>query len=493
MKKNSGTLMIGLFLLVNLLQGQVYPDRYWLFGAKESSGQPSYGNAFIRFHQTGLELVEKDLKMNFESTSASMVDSLGKLIFYTNGCYIANALGDTMENGAGINPGEMNDWTCGTSGYVAPFGAMAIPFPGSNSKYILLHIGVNYALEKKLTYGPFYYSLIDMTANGGLGKVVSKNNILADKRNLAPFSAVRHGNGRDWWVVVPEYGTNAYHRFLISSTGVHVSEIQHIGETISCRYIGTGAFSLQGNQYARQHSCGIFINSFDRCSGLFSNPRHIPFPPNAFGGGGIAFTPDGSKILASTQMSVMAVNLKTLPPTLDTIVDFLSLLGTSLGLFQYGGDGKLYLSTMGRGSYYHVCTKPEDPTGNIGFQFRGLALPVQNMRTLPNLPNYRLYDFQGSPCDTLGISVSTFEESTVDLSVRTSPNPASNRVNIQWEKVTFSVLSLYDMTGNRLIFQPIEEHQSTVELDISNLVSGIYCIVLQNSSGMHYSKVLVVQ
>lgn len=492
MIKNRIIAVLSLFLLANLVQGQVYPDRYWLFGAKESSGQPGYGNAFIRFHQTGLELVEEDLNMNFESTAASMVDSLGKLIFYTNGCYVANALGDTMENGAGLNPGEMNDWTCGTSGYVAPFGAMAIPLPGSNSKYILLHIGVNYDLEKKLTYGPFYYSLIDMTANGGLGKVVSKNNILVDKRNLAPFSAVRHGNGRDWWVVVPEYGTDAYHKFLISNTGVYTMGTQNIGESISCRYIGTGAFSLQGDRYARQHNCGIFIYDFNRCLGSFSNPRHIPFPPNAFGGGGVAFTPDGTKILTSTQMAVMAVNLKTLPPTLDTIVDFLSLLGTSLGLIQYGGDGRLYFSTMGRGSFYHVCNTPSDPMGNIGFQFKGQALPVQNMRTLPNLPNFRLYDFHDSPCDTLGISVSAIEEPNIDISIKISPNPASDRINIQWNGGNIKMLNLYDIVGNRLVQLSVSAFQEIVDLDVSNLSSGVYCIILQDNSGKVFSKIVAV-
>jgi hypothetical protein len=38
-----------------------------------------------------------------------MPDSLGNILFYTNGCYVANVQGDTMANGAGLNPGEMAD------------------------------------------------------------------------------------------------------------------------------------------------------------------------------------------------------------------------------------------------------------------------------------------------------------------------------------------------------------------------------------------------
>jgi hypothetical protein len=67
-------------------------------------------------------------------------------------------------------------------------------------------MGVRYNPEKKLTYGPFYYSIIDMEMDGGNGAVLSSNNILSDG-HLEPFTAVRHGNGRDWWLVFPEYGT----------------------------------------------------------------------------------------------------------------------------------------------------------------------------------------------------------------------------------------------------------------------------------------------
>ena len=490
--RNRISFFIGFLFLAKSLVGQVLPDQCWLLGAHEPSGQPGYNNAIIRFNGSDIDIVEQDLNMNFESTVASMVDSLGNLLFYTNGCYISNAAGDTMENGAGLNPGEMHDWTCGTTGYVAPFGAIALPSPGGGGMYILLHIGVNYAEDKKLTYGPFYYTLIDMNANAGLGKVISMNNILIDKHDLAPFSVVRHGNGRDWWVVVPEYGTDTYHKFLIDNTGVQLAEAQHIGAAISCRYIGTGAFSRNGDKYARQHNCGIFIYDFDRCTGGFSDAKYLPFPPNAFGGGGVVFTPNGKKVLASTQMSLMAVDLEAEPPTLDTIVDFLSLLGTSLELMQYGADGNLYFSTMGRGAFYHVCTNIGDTSGNIGFQFRGQPLPVHNIRTLPNLPNFRLYDFQGSPCDTLGISVSTHENTIPAPQLQISPNPATALIHIHFIGFHPTLLKLFDMTGKLILQRPCLESAVEIDLDISNLSGGLYCLSSQDKTGKLLLKQFIV-
>ena len=126
-----------LLLLPGLLKGQVLPDQVWVLGAHETPIQPGYGNVILRFQDNQVLTEPADLRMNFESTVAVMPDSLGNILFYTNGCYIANALGDTMANGAGLNPGEMADWTCPTSGYAAPLGAMALQLPGNSHLYFL--------------------------------------------------------------------------------------------------------------------------------------------------------------------------------------------------------------------------------------------------------------------------------------------------------------------------------------------------------------------
>ncbi|MBL0341590.1 MAG: hypothetical protein IPP71_11995 [Bacteroidetes bacterium] len=70
---------------------------------------------------------------------------------------------------------------------------MLIPMPDDSMKYYLFSAGV--------TSGPgFSYSIVDMNQNGGLGEVVQKNVLLQSFNVVDGLSAVKHGNGRDWWV-----------------------------------------------------------------------------------------------------------------------------------------------------------------------------------------------------------------------------------------------------------------------------------------------------
>lgn len=461
-----------LLLLPAILTGQVLPDQIWVAGTHDLPGQPGYGNAIIRFQGEQVLISTANLGMNFESTVAVMPDTIGNILFYTNGCYIANSVGDTMFNGTNLNPGEMADWTCPTSGYAAPLGAMALSLPGSSHLYYLFHMGVRYSPENKLSYGPFYYSIIDMEKEGGKGAVISKNNILAEGQ-FEPFIAVRHGNGRDWWLVFPEYGTNKYQWILFSATGVQQIYHQEIGGALSCRYIGSSAFSPNGTRYARQQHCGVVVMDIDRCSGLFSNPRSIAMPPRAILGGGVAFSEDGNKLLVATQLSIQQADLTLQNPVLDTIVPSLDIAGTSLLLMQYTSNGKIYLNSLGRTEAFHVIHTPNEH--EIGFEQRGLSLPVYSIRSLPNYPNYRLYDLPESNCDTLGINAPMVSTTTIPppIEISVSPNPFSEEIKIQMSSgFQSSVFCLFDQVGRLVLSKDLVN--VTTEITGFNLPAGVY-------------------
>lgn len=404
-----------------LAVAQVLPDQIWLLGSNDIPGQPLHGNAVVKFEAGQVNAFAADLKMNFEATTAAMPDSLGNILFYTNGCYIANSIGDTMANGASLNPGEMADWTCPTTGYVAPLGAMALKIPDNLGRYILFHMGVRYDPKGRLDYGPLYYSEIDMSLDDGMGAVIGKNIPLVGGA-LEPFTAVRHANGRDWWLVVPEYGSNKYHKFYLSAKGVQFFETQMIGSPLHGQYIGSSTFSLDGSKYARQQDIGVVVMDFDRCNGQFSNPEYLPLPANANMGGGVAFSKDLSKIWTNAHRVIYEADLNSSSPVLDTLIIPHTLNNTSILWMQYGPDGRVYFANQGRTSGIHLLKTTNQ--ASLEFQFRGLSLPVYNIRTLPNFPNFRLYDLPGSPCDTLGINapVAT-QEAEQNNTLSLYPNP----------------------------------------------------------------------
>jgi hypothetical protein len=470
-------LFFALLFLPAFTSSQVLPDQIWLHGTNDSPGQSGYGNAYLKYENGFFYIYQKDLRMNFESTMAVMPDTLGNILFYTNGCHVANAQGDTMPNGAGLNPGEMHDFTCPTSGYASPLGATILQVPDSPNLYYIFHMGVRCGAERRLRFGPFYYTVVDLSLDSGKGAVVSKNNIAADG-SFEPFASVRHGNGRDWWLVFPEYGTDNYRKFLFSPSGLLEETPQAIGQELGCRYIGSSAFSPNGIRYARQQHCGVVALDFDRCSGLFANERFMPLGPNAFGGGGVAFSKNGDRLLVSTQLAILAAKMTLPNPTLDTIVGSLDIVGSSLHLMQRAPDGKIYLSNLGRGKFYHVINKPDEL--NIDFKQRWYDLSHFTVRTLPNYPNYRLYDLPGSPCDTLGINVGTTKAPDTNLMVRLWPNPSAEQICLQSEAEVESV-KIFDATGRALVLQAT--HMETGHpfcLSVRHLPAGLYFLSLRS-------------
>lgn len=61
-------------------------------------------------------------QMPFDGAQANISDENGNLIIATNGCWIADATGDTMLNGGGLNPSNVtSQWCNNTSGLLLVF------------------------------------------------------------------------------------------------------------------------------------------------------------------------------------------------------------------------------------------------------------------------------------------------------------------------------------------------------------------------------------
>ena len=464
-----------------------YPDEWWPVGINEYPGTPGYGNAWLHF-QNGTPTVETaNLNMNFEAAVAVASDTLGNMLFYSNGCEIRGTDGELLENGEGLNPGELHDWTCAQAGYTAPRSMTALPLPGHPSRWIILHLGGNYDPSRKMVYGPLYLTEIDMAANGGQGTVTDKNVVVANG-DLEPFAIVRHGNGRDWWVVMPEYGTNRYQIRLLSPQGLSAAPVQAIGPAIGCRRVGSATFSPDGSKYARTNSCLAVVMDFDRCSGLFYNPVSLARDPGMLGGGGLAFSPDNRWLYATTDLCVFRADLSNPMPFLDSLYkrpyEYVDeppisqyVYGTSLTYMQAAPDGKIYMAARHRERYYpRFSISGED----YAFEPEGFPLLVPSVRTLPHFPYFRLYDEPGSPCDTLGINggpwwTSAGEAARGQVGVTVAPNPATDHLLVHFDRSFAGTLTLLDGTGRVVLSQTIAmPANDRLRMDIAHLPNGMY-------------------
>ncbi|MCO6491920.1 MAG: hypothetical protein J5I98_26120, partial [Phaeodactylibacter sp.] len=104
--------------------------------------------------------------MDLCQTNASICDTAGNLLFYTNGIYVANALHQPMENGGGLNPGShATQQGSGGRGYILDQGALILPVPESDSLYYLLHMDKIVPGDPSIWWFSsehLYYTLVDM-------------------------------------------------------------------------------------------------------------------------------------------------------------------------------------------------------------------------------------------------------------------------------------------------------------------------------------------
>lgn len=140
--------------LLGLSQGM---KNTWLLG--NDSGWPNLGR-FV-FGPTSYQLIDEQRKMTFKGTQANISDNNGNLLMSSNGVWIANANGDTMLNGSGLNPGYfVNGWPWGLP---IISGNTFLPYPGDTNQVLLIH---QTELNNDGLMG-IYQTLIDRSMDNG--------------------------------------------------------------------------------------------------------------------------------------------------------------------------------------------------------------------------------------------------------------------------------------------------------------------------------------
>ena len=388
-------------------------DNIWLFGVN-GNFMYDWGGCVVDFSGNEAVSYDQERDMNIDVTIASMCDSLGNLLFYTNGVYIANHLHEKMENGDSLNPGELT-WNNYSGGLRANQSAIVLPFPNNLSKYFLIHIKLDYHPLLVLSRSTIYYSLIDMSENNGEGKVVSKNVEIINDQNLnfGMMTAVKHGNGRDWWAVFPLKAENVFYKVLVSPQGTELMSEQVLSPAFPSS-LGTNGFitfSIDDSHLARyEFNHGIYLYDFDRCTGMFDdNPLFIPMPDSTGLGGGISFSPSGRFLYAVTSRRIFQLDLwaSDIAASMETVAEYDGYgdpLPTSFFTSQLGPDGKIYVNTNNGAQVLHYINYPDKKGTACEVVQHGLQLATRNRFTSQHFPNYRLGPLDGSPCDTLGLN-----------------------------------------------------------------------------------------
>ncbi len=434
--------------------------------------------------------------------SASISDSLGNLLFYTNGQLVWNKNNELMINGDSLDLGGLF-LPYGTS---ITQGVIIIPKPNNKSIYYIIQMQ---------NYGSLYdiglkYSLVDMALDGGLGNVTEKNISFFDIYTEEKMQAVKHGNGRDWWLHVRRFDTITaelrnidFVRFLITPEGIEGPFYQNIGPAYDEDFDtgwGQMVFSQDGGKllFPRQSELNIF--DFDRCTGELSNLIRIQNLDMA--SYGCSFSPDGSKIYVNGACEkklyqfCLSCDGEPIDSTKELVYD-----GPSGNYCQgqqlLGPDGKIYLATLyselpndvfnTKNQNLCVINYPNEIYPLCDFDTNTVSLGERRtIGNLPNMPNYNLGPLAGSECDTLGTAINNIIE---ENKITVYPNPVKDNLTLLSSNNSELSFTIQTIQG-QIILSGKFVKQSTIYF--KNYPAGIYLVEIKDETGklLQFKKII---
>jgi hypothetical protein len=381
----------------------------WILGYGDEIFDTTYHTRFSFLGDTltlTSEVVPQSLYM--AKTNSSISDTLGNLLFFSNGCGVMDANYNYVSGASHINDGETQNYLCNDIGGGRYSNALLI-LPKVNSHvYDIIHSRANNYASVGPCSDKLFWSRI-VQDSFGLKAIFVDSLLLDTFIYTGNYSSCRHANGQDWWVVVPQYSnetigmsSNGYYmiRFSGNKTEIH-KEFIGVPTTRFENSSGESVFNPQGTKYARyciQSDLQVF--DFDRCEGSFSNPIHIPILDNADTSyaAGVAFSPSGRFLYVSSskaiyQFDMEATDLAASKKIVAVYDGFFSQLYVFPTLFyqcELAPDGKIYVSCPGGLRAIHVIESPDSLGLACNVVQHKHILEWAIVGGLPHFPNFRL-------------------------------------------------------------------------------------------------------
>ncbi|MEQ9187169.1 MAG: gliding motility-associated C-terminal domain-containing protein [Cryomorphaceae bacterium] len=328
-------ILLAILLLPFQLLAQT-PADWWYFGQ----------TAGIHFTPTG-PVGDTNGQLSTLEGVATISDSDGDLLFYTDGSTVWDANHDVMPNGTGL-----------TGNSSSTQSAIILKRPGSTTDYYIFTVQNN-ALPQGMQY-----TRVDMTLNAGMGDVdIGEKNVPMVTPTAEKISAVPKSNG--FWVLTLKLPGDTAYAFEVTNAGVNLTPVtSNAGFTL-----GTGNFlgylkpSLQGDRLAAIHYQipGVFLYDFDATTGVVSNAMQLT--TSITSGYGVEFSPSGNYLYASSYSTANTVQYDLTLGTAAAISASETLIssgGTGGGTVQLGPDNKIYNARWNQGFLSRI-NDPEQP------------------------------------------------------------------------------------------------------------------------------------
>lgn len=428
-------------------------------------------NAGIDFN-SGTAVAISGHMMTVSGGTAVMSDSTGSLLFYTDGMGVWNKAHQQMPNGFGLDGG------------FATQSALIVLDPGNPDLFYI------FTVDAAGGSNGFKYSVVDMSLQADSGDVTLKN-IAVFPIVTEKLAAVKHANGTDYWVMVHEWGANAFRAYQVSASGFNTTAIisntgiVHDSSAIGNTY-GQLKFSACGNRVAAAMNGldTVDVFDFDAATGIVSNPVSLPFIDHVYG---VEFSTDNSKLYVSSYNpsgTLLQYDLLAGTPAAIIASQVVISMTPDIYALQLAPDGKIYV-VKSFSQFLGVINNPDSAGIACDYVDFGLDLDPLFMGVTASL---------GLPCFVQSYFIppgGCIPNGVVDLSREASvviaPNPSHGEIIIRNENFKLPFTLEVINTLGQVIKQEMVNEQS-VKI---NLPEGFYFLSIKNNESEVTEKVIV--
>lgn len=445
-------------------------DRIWYFGGTLSNTTtPGAGLDF----NSGSPIPLSNSAMGLTEGSATQCDKNGNLLFYSNGMTIWDKTHNIMFNGNGLG-----------GHYSAEQSVLFIPFPCDTNKYYLF----GQDGQPTCPGTGLYYSIIDMSLNGGLGGVTSTKAVHLLSGTNEWLTGTRHANGTDFWVVTAKFDSTIFYSYKVSSLGISSPVISNVGLDSTFAYFKL-MFNNKGDQLTFKASFNVgypsifhrrYLANFNKNLGFINTL--IPLDSEGLNDGA-CFSPNDSLLYAASQSTVLNSPLlyqyKVKQPNIfanKTIIKQFS--NYPHADMKLGPDNKIYVSSP---SYDSLDVINNPNTIGIGCNYQTNALYLNGKKVRFILPSLTF-----SPINCVILNTNQYE---LFNGIKLYPNPTNGELNLISNKGITKYI-IYNLQ-NEIVLESESEliFNITINLELSK---GIYIIKFIDNNNYAFVKRFVV-
>lgn len=365
---------------------------FGLIGQGETANWYFGEQAGIKFNNDGSLTALLDGRLNTFEGCATISDSFGTLLFYTDGIIVYDRNHNIMQNGTGLYGDPSSTQS-----------AIIVPKPEDPDIYYIFTVDTS-VFEGDPDRG-LNYSTVDISFNNGNGAVIEKNiKLLADCSEK--IAAVRKNCfDKSIWVITlaSENGTdstfNTYHAFEVNTIGVVDTSVKTTFPDLQIDDPrGALKFSPKGTQMASANMfSGLQLYDFNSDTGIFSNQRQLPIKGTDQFPYGIEFSSKGQYLythstqsLENEQFLSLLVQYDLLSNNIPESQVVLDSKAIYRGALQMGSNGKIY-RTLAQDyfngiSYLSVIDNPDNK--GIAANYSHSAISLEGRIGTQGLPPF---------------------------------------------------------------------------------------------------------